>query len=149
MSLFEIGRFHLKSRFLTSFDKLEDLRNDTIGLLPSAFPLLPPSSHSPSSAWLLFYLFSIIDPRPRKGSDPLSQSAYSILLGSVIGPRVAGDLGVSSQKEGTILQPVVGETVTPIHTKENKRKQATPAVMAHQPAIMRTGSQRRKPKLMK
>ena len=76
---------------------------------------------------------------------------YSILLGSIIGPRVAGDLSVSNQNERNNSQTLVRERAcgsSHLHQREEK-KASTPAVMTHQPAIMRTARQRRKPKLTK
>ena len=76
---------------------------------------------------------------------------YSILLGYIIGPRVAGDLSMFNQNERNNSQTLVRERAcgySHLHQREEK-KASTPAVMTHQPAIMRTGRQRRKPKLTK
>lgn len=94
--------------------------------------------------------FQLLIPDPGNAPDLLSQSMYSTLLGSVIGPRVAGDLSVSNQNEGNNSQPLVRERAcgySHLHQREEKKASA-PAVMAHQPAIMRTARQR-KPKLTK
>lgn len=90
-------------------------------------------------------------PDPGNAPDLLSQSMHATLLGSVIGPRVTGDLSVSNQNEGNNSQPLVRERAcgySHLHQREEK-KASTPAVMAHQPLIMRTARQRREPKLSK
>lgn len=51
---------------------------------------------------------------------------YTILLGSVIGPRVAGDLGVSNQNAGKQSQMVAGERVAPPHINENQGPASQP-----------------------
>lgn len=58
---------------------------------------------------------------------------------------------MSNQNEGNNSRPLVRERAcgySHLHQREEK-KASTPAVMAHQPAIMRTARQRREPKLSK
>lgn len=118
-------------------------------------PVLSLHFHLSNRAPVLFgsfpTFFQLLIPDPGNAPDLLSQSMYSTLLGSVIGPRVAGDLSVSNQNEGNNSQPLVRERAcgySHLHQREEKKASA-PAVMAHQPAIMRTARQRRKPKLTK
>lgn len=93
-------------------------------------PVLSLHFHLSNRAPVLFgsfpTFFQLLIPDPGNAPDLLSQSMYSTLLGSVISPRVAGDLSVSNQNEGNNSQPLVRERLwlfpfTPKRRKESKR----------------------------
>lgn len=111
---------------------------------------LPPLQKRPGSV-RQFPLPQQLTPDPERELILLSQSALSpFSWGLLVVQEWQVTWGMSRQNEGNNSNRACGqrERVVPIHSKENKRKQAAPAAMGHQPAILSTASQKMKPKLI-